>query len=190
MRCSGADCRFYSCAVPRKLKSEIESLSGLSMDCVRVDYNSSRPAQLNANAYAQGLHIHILAGESHLRPHEGRHVGKQAQGRVQATMQAKGVALNDGKALMRLMRWEQKHFDCAATYIPDILGVSRNLVWCGACSAARSFRYMSERPPNAAEQNKDKQEVDAFAVNETHGANAGKLRSDLIAGGSLAAIQV
>ncbi|MDE2389448.1 MAG: hypothetical protein KGN35_10295, partial [Betaproteobacteria bacterium] len=36
--------------LPGNLKSGIESLSGLSMDSVRVHYNSSQPAQLNALA--------------------------------------------------------------------------------------------------------------------------------------------
>ncbi|HEX3576207.1 MAG TPA: hypothetical protein VHU42_16540, partial [Rhodopila sp.] len=42
----------------RQLKSGIESLSGISMDGVNVHYNSSRPAQLNALAYARGNDIH------------------------------------------------------------------------------------------------------------------------------------
>jgi len=40
--------------LPDNLKSGIESLSGMSMDNVKVHYNSSQPAQLNALSYAQG----------------------------------------------------------------------------------------------------------------------------------------
>ena len=40
--------------LPDNLKSGIENLSGHSMDDVTVHYNSSRPAQLQAHAYAQG----------------------------------------------------------------------------------------------------------------------------------------
>src|SRR5262245_54471381 len=38
--------------MPDSLKTGIESLSGLSMDNVKVHYESSQPAQLNAHAYA------------------------------------------------------------------------------------------------------------------------------------------
>ncbi len=45
--------------LPDNLKSGIESLSGYSMDNVKVHYNSDKPAQLNAHAYAQGTDIHV-----------------------------------------------------------------------------------------------------------------------------------
>jgi len=43
--------------LPDNLKSGIENLSGYSMDDVKVHYNSSKPAQLQAHAYAQGTDI-------------------------------------------------------------------------------------------------------------------------------------
>lgn len=88
--------------LPDGLKSGIESLSGLSMDHVRVHYNSSQPAQLNALAYAQGSDIHLAPGqESHL-PHEAWHVVQQARGQVRPTMQLKGgVPINDDRGLER-----------------------------------------------------------------------------------------
>ena len=86
--------------LPDNLKSGIESLSGMSMDSVRVHYNSSQPAQLNAFAYAQGTNIHVAPGQEQHLPHEAWHVVQQAQGRVQPTMQMKeGVPINDDKAL-------------------------------------------------------------------------------------------
>ncbi|WP_215907131.1 hypothetical protein [Kordia aestuariivivens] len=39
--------------LPNTLKSGMENLSGHSMDDVKVHYNSSKPAQLNAHAYAK-----------------------------------------------------------------------------------------------------------------------------------------
>lgn len=45
--------------LPDSLKTGIENLSGYSMDDVRVHYNSSKPAQLQAHAYAQGSDIHL-----------------------------------------------------------------------------------------------------------------------------------
>jgi hypothetical protein len=86
--------------MPDNLKSGIENLSGMSMDHVRVHYNSSQPAQLNALAYAQGSDIHVAAGQEKHLPHEAWHVVQQAQGRVQPTMQMKtGVAVNDNPVL-------------------------------------------------------------------------------------------
>lgn len=86
--------------LPDQLKSGIESLSGHSMDDVKVHYNSARPAQLNAHAYAKGTEIHIAAGQEKHLPHEAWHVVQQKQGRVRATTQMKGkVNVNDDKAL-------------------------------------------------------------------------------------------
>ena len=68
--------------LPAKLKSSIESLSGVNMDDVRVHYNSSKPAQLSAEAYAQGTDIHIGPGREKHLAHEAWHVVQQKQGRV------------------------------------------------------------------------------------------------------------
>lgn len=86
--------------LPDNLKSGIESLSGMSMDHVKVHYNSAQPAQLNAHAYAQGSEIHVAPGQEQHLPHEAWHVVQQAQGRVRPTMQMKGeVQVNDDKGL-------------------------------------------------------------------------------------------
>ncbi|WP_378179137.1 DUF4157 domain-containing protein [Aquimarina sp. SS2-1] len=86
--------------LPDNLKSGIENLSGYSMDDVKVHYNSSKPAQLQAHAYAQGTDIHLAPGQEKHLPHEAWHVVQQKQGRVQPTMQFKGkVAINDDAGL-------------------------------------------------------------------------------------------
>jgi hypothetical protein len=86
--------------MPDQLKSGIESMSGIDMSDVKVHYNSSHPAQLNAHAYAQGTDIHIAAGQEQHLPHEAWHVVQQKQGRVQATTQLKeNVPVNDDAAL-------------------------------------------------------------------------------------------
>lgn len=86
--------------LPDNLKSGIESLSGMSMDNVKVHYNSSQPAQLQALAYAQGNDIHVGPGQEQHLPHEAWHVVQQRQGRVQPTMQMKGgVPINDDAGL-------------------------------------------------------------------------------------------
>ena len=86
--------------LPDNLKAGVENLSGFSMDDVKVHYNSAKPAQLQAHAYAQGTDIHIAPGQEKHLPHEAWHVVQQKQGRVQATVQMKGgVGVNDDKGL-------------------------------------------------------------------------------------------
>jgi hypothetical protein len=86
--------------LPDQLKSGIQGFSGRSMDEVKVHYNSDKPAQLNAHAYAQGTDIHIASGQEKHLPHEAWHVVQQKQGRVKPTMQMKGkVNVNDDKGL-------------------------------------------------------------------------------------------
>ncbi|GGH69175.1 hypothetical protein HNQ91_002757 [Filimonas zeae] len=85
--------------MPDSLKSGVESMSGYSMDNVRVHYNSDKPAQLNALAYAQGSDIHMGPGQEQHLPHEAWHVVQQMQGRVQPTIQEKGVGINDDVSL-------------------------------------------------------------------------------------------
>ncbi len=86
--------------LPDSLKSGVENLSGLSLDDVKVHYNSSRPAQLQAHAYAQGTNIHLGPGQEKHLPHEAWHVAQQKQGRVKPTLQMKdGVPVNDDVGL-------------------------------------------------------------------------------------------
>ncbi|MDL2245456.1 DUF4157 domain-containing protein [Parabacteroides sp. OttesenSCG-928-J18] len=87
--------------LPDNLKSGVEALSGYSMDDVRVHFNSSQPAQFKALAYTQGSHIHVAPGQEQHLPHEAWHVVQQKQGRVQPTMQMKGVQVNDDQGLER-----------------------------------------------------------------------------------------
>ncbi|MGK7872671.1 MAG: DUF4157 domain-containing protein [Xenococcaceae cyanobacterium] len=81
--------------LPDRLKAGIEKLSGMSMDDVKVHYNSSKPSQLQALAYTQGTEIHLGLGQEKHLPHEGWHVVQQKQGRVKPTLQLKGVMIND-----------------------------------------------------------------------------------------------
>lgn len=87
--------------LPDQLKAGLESLSGMDMSAVRVHRNSPKPAQLSALAYAQGNNIHLGPGQEQHLPHEAWHVVQQRQGRVTATMQMAGMALNDNVGLER-----------------------------------------------------------------------------------------
>jgi hypothetical protein len=85
--------------LPDDLKAGIENLSGLSLDGVKVHYNSPAPAQLQALAYAQDTDIHVGPGQEEHVPHEAWHVVQQMQRRVRPTMKAQGVDVNDDPAL-------------------------------------------------------------------------------------------
>lgn len=87
--------------LPAQLRTGIESLSGLSMHDVSVHYNSGKPAQLNALAYAQGSEIHLAPGQERHLPHEAWHVVQQRQGRVNATTRVNAVGVNDDARLER-----------------------------------------------------------------------------------------
>ena len=87
--------------LPTQLRAGIESLSGMDMSAVHVHRNSAMPAQLSALAYAQGSEIHLGPGQERQLPHEAWHVVQQRQGRVTATTQMAGVAVNDEAGLER-----------------------------------------------------------------------------------------
>ncbi|MCG8696864.1 MAG: DUF4157 domain-containing protein [Bacteroidales bacterium] len=86
--------------LPLHLKSGMEKLSGYSMDDVRVHYNSNKPAQLRAHAFAQGSHIHLGPGQEKHLSHELGHVVQQKRNKVTPTFQLKGkVNINDDPKL-------------------------------------------------------------------------------------------
>jgi hypothetical protein len=86
--------------LPDDLKAGVEALSGFSLDDVRVHYNSSKPAQLQALAYTQGTEIHVGPGHEKHLAHEAWHIVQQMQGRVKPTMQMKdGVPVNEDAGL-------------------------------------------------------------------------------------------
>lgn len=100
-RCREKQGRPNRTGLPDTLKAGIEHLSGISMDDVRVHYNSSRPAQLQALAYTKGTDIHIAPGQTRHLPHEAWHVVQQKQGRVMPTMRLGGDLINDNPELER-----------------------------------------------------------------------------------------
>ncbi|MBD1848306.1 DUF4157 domain-containing protein [Cyanobacteria bacterium FACHB-63] len=87
--------------LPDRLKAGIEALSGIAMDDVKVHYNSPKPAQMKALAYTQGTNIYLAPGQEKHLPHEAWHVVQQEKGRVEPTMQTKGIGVNDNPGLER-----------------------------------------------------------------------------------------
>ena len=107
--------------MPDNLKSGIESLSGFSMDDVRVHYNSSKPATVQALAYTQGTDIHVAPGQEKHLPHEAWHVAQQMAGRVSPTTIINGMPVNDNAALeheadvMGEKAVQRKGMECSTT---------------------------------------------------------------------------
>lgn len=85
--------------LPDELKNGVESLSGYSLDDVRVHYNSPKPATVQALAYTQGNDIHVAPGQEHALPHEAWHVTQQMAGRVSPTTNIGGMPVNDNESL-------------------------------------------------------------------------------------------
>ncbi|WP_461535219.1 eCIS core domain-containing protein [Spongorhabdus nitratireducens] len=117
--------------LPNKLKNGIEQLSGIDMSHVKVHYNSSKPAQLNAHAYTQGSNIHVASGQEKHLAHEAWHVVQQAQGRVKNTNHENGTAVNDDPKLEKEAdvmgaRALQLKADLAPHQTRDKVALSRN----------------------------------------------------------------
>jgi len=86
--------------MPDELKEGVENLSGEDMSDVKVTYNSDKPAQIGANAYASGNDIHVAPGQEKSLPHEAWHVVQQKQNRVKPTIKTdSGELINDDPAL-------------------------------------------------------------------------------------------
>lgn len=121
--------------MPDNLKSGIESLSGFSMDDVRVHYNSSKPATVQALAYTQGTDIHVAPGQEKHLPHEAWHVAQQMAGRVSPTTNINGMPVNDNAGLEHEAdvmgeKAVQRTSD-ASPYSLNCMNISSNAVQCG-----------------------------------------------------------
>ncbi len=87
--------------LPGELRAGLEALSGRDLSGVRVNYDSPRPAQLNAHAVAQGPVIDVGPGKEKHLAHEGWHAVQQMQNRVRPTMDLDGTPVNDDATLER-----------------------------------------------------------------------------------------
>jgi hypothetical protein len=85
--------------IPDNIKGGIEKLSGISLDDVKVFYNSSKPAELGAAAYTEGSNVYIAPGQEEHLPHELWHVIQQKKGGVKTTTEVNGQKMNNDKGL-------------------------------------------------------------------------------------------
>lgn len=81
--------------LPMQLKLGIESLTGVSMDGVRVVHGSSAPARYGAGAFARKGEIHLGPGHADKLDHEAWHIAQQRLGKVHKTRDLEGQAFND-----------------------------------------------------------------------------------------------
>lgn len=80
--------------VPTALRQKAEQKSGLSLQDVRVHYNSPEPSRFQAFGYALGEDIYLAPGREQDLPHELWHVVQQKQGRVHPVQRFAGENLN------------------------------------------------------------------------------------------------
>lgn len=85
--------------VPDSLLQRAEEKSGMSLQDVRVHYNSPKPAVLQALAYTRGSEIYVGPGQERHLAHELGHVVQQKEGRVRTTTTVNGEAVNDESRL-------------------------------------------------------------------------------------------
>ena len=87
--------------LPDQLKFGMESLSGHSLDDVKVHRNSDKPSAVGAHSYAQDNQIHLSPGRDKDLPHETAHVAQQKDGNVKPTKSVNGMPVNDNPSLER-----------------------------------------------------------------------------------------
>lgn len=85
--------------LPESLRESMQQMSGVDLSAIQVHYNSDKPKQLGALAYAEGDQIYLAPGQSELLPHETWHLIQQAEGRVPATDERAGRATNSDAEL-------------------------------------------------------------------------------------------
>lgn len=85
--------------IPDNIKQGIESLSGYSLDEVRVHYNSDKPEAIEAHAYTEGMDIYIATGQEEYLPHEVWHVVQQMDGLAKKRIEVNGKGIDDKKGL-------------------------------------------------------------------------------------------
>jgi hypothetical protein len=86
-------------SLPSNLIHGIEQLSGINLSSTKVHYDSDKPAQVQAHAYAEDNNIFVASGQENSLSHEAWHVVQQEQGRVSATTEVNGHAINDNASL-------------------------------------------------------------------------------------------
>lgn len=91
--------RVNNTGVPDPLLQKMEHLSGIDLSAVRVYYNSQKPAQIGALAYAEGTNIFIGPEQEEHLEHELWHVVQQLLGRAKVTDEVGGKKVDKRKSM-------------------------------------------------------------------------------------------
>jgi|GEM_PF-3574113 len=81
------------------IRGALEKKSSVSLDDVSVHYNSPKPAEIGALAYARGTDVFMGPGQEKYLGHELTHVVQQKQGLVRSTGSVGGMPVNESPAL-------------------------------------------------------------------------------------------
>lgn len=85
--------------IPISIKSELEKSSGISLDNVKVNYNSSLPQSVGALAITKGTNIDIAPNqEKHLKHELGHAIDYLSGGNQSPTLQYASVKIDDSQA--------------------------------------------------------------------------------------------
>ena len=141
-------------AMPDAVRTKMERAFGADFSAVRI-HQGDRAAAIGALAYTQGTDIHFAPGRydpsstagQELLGHELAHVVQQSSGRVGATLQKKGVAINDDSGLereadqmgARAARGEPVHGEAGHAPASPIAAMSSALVQCNKTTDERNI---------------------------------------------------
>lgn len=82
--------------LPQDLRNKFEQHTGLSLNDVKVHYNSQKPREIGARGFTYGEDIYLAQGEEECLPHELAHVVQQKKGLGQsATREHDDNSLSD-----------------------------------------------------------------------------------------------
>ncbi|MCI3923523.1 DUF4157 domain-containing protein [Paenibacillus sp. TRM 82003] len=138
----------------------------MSLDDVKVHYNSSAPERLGAAAYAQGTDIHVAPGQEKHVPHEAWHVVQQKQGRVQPTLQRKEAVVNDDPGLER----EADEMGSRAMRVSAAAGIAQLKSMEGKSSTVMQFARHEQADPLLANGRNLLEDTDKLLAGEKRDA--------------------
>lgn len=176
--------------IPIQLKERMERTTGLSFDDVRVHYNSSLPAKLDALAYTKGNQIEIGPGQEGHLPHELGHVVQQKLGMVRANavhsdgtpmntdphMEHQADEIGDGKGIGFVQRMRHNVIQRCGAFNVEKKG--NYVVRGGPCKAHQFINGSKEKKESSGEVTPDSK-LSGISVNYAENTSAKDLSSKI-----------
>jgi hypothetical protein len=164
-------------SMPAAVQAKMEHAFGTDFSAVRI-HEGPEARDLGALAYTQGPNIHFAPGQyqptsqhgQELLGHELTHVIQQSQQRVGATMQAKGMAINDDPAMER----EADLMGARAALGMPVSGATREPARAGASeptSAVAQAKALAPMPALQVLSHADSQVVQMMAAFRIEGSS-------------------